>query len=219
MSDFYVTPKQIYSDVNLNPSEKLIVSTIFSLEGVKGFCEQSNKQLGALCGFSPRTVQRSIASLRENKIIDYTYIASEDDCLIRKLRINPEYLTKFKIEKELVEAPSQTPVVLSQEEKLPLPHHPLIALTKSEGEKLKSYFAAQNLGIEDLKFAMDKFQDWGTENPAKFAKKKSHYRCLIDWPFERALERKLKALKVETQSNYLVSSERKNLNNFGDGDG
>lgn len=89
-----------------------------------------------------------------------------------------------------------------------LPQWNLIKLTQTEIDKIKTRFADNNMGRDDIHYALSQFQDWAESNPLKFKKRKSHYLCLIDWPMRKAMEQKAMKLRLEREANYLAQSEK-----------
>lgn len=105
--------------------------------------------------------------------------------------------TLYKKHKELVNnTPPSTP---PEKIKKPGTNFPRILLSDEEKEKLIARYSEEGLSLE---VGLQLFDGWAEDNPGKFKKKKSHYRCLLGWVLERCLELETKRLKLEREKSY-----------------
>jgi len=85
-----------------------------------------------------------------------------------------------------------------------------LKFTKDEAMKIRKKFLDKDLGQVDIDFAVLQLRIWAENNPNKWKKRKSPYLNLIGWPLERAIENKIKSLRLERESNYLAKSKKEN---------
>jgi len=65
-------PKEIWLDHDLNPTEKILLAEINSLDSGNG-CYASNKYLGQFIGKSTKTVANMLVDLRKRGYVEDTY--------------------------------------------------------------------------------------------------------------------------------------------------
>lgn len=71
-----------------------------------------------------------------------------------------------------------------------------IYLTEDEIQKVKLKYQEHNLSAQHLKNAFEELDLWFKDNPKEYKKSKCHYRRMIGWVLDRAIERKTKTTRA-----------------------
>jgi hypothetical protein len=228
-SFWVLIPSSLYQ-LELEARDRELYGVLLGASAKHGFCWMSNETLAERTKTSVGSVKRSIAKLAKQHVIRlktqkdgmrwdrqiYCLLAKDQDDLSKdqddlsegskqaptKDQDDPIVINiNNKLEKET--PPPSTP---PEKIKKPGKKYPRILLSDEEKGKLITRYEEEGLSIED---GLERFDGWAEDNPGKFKKKKSHYRCLLGWVLDACIEAEKRRLDLERSRTYLANAGRR----------